>query len=65
MLLDVQFSLRNGIFVIAGLLPFVLAGAALKSSSQAPAHIQPVTATRAPVSQTAPAQLTMIPPVAG
>jgi len=47
MLLDVQSSLRNGIFVIGGLLSFVLAGAALKSSSQAPA------------------QPTMVPPVAG
>ncbi len=65
MLLDVQFSLRNRIFVIGGLLPFVLAGAALKPSSQAPAQTQPATATQAPVSQSTPAQPAMTPPVAG
>jgi len=65
MLLDVQSSLRNGIFVIGGLLSFVLAGAALKSSSQAPAQTQPVAATQTLVSQSAPAQPAMIPPVAG
>jgi N-acetylmuramoyl-L-alanine amidase len=65
MLLDVQFSLRNGIFLIGGLLPFVLAGAALRPSSQAPAQTQPVTATQAPGSQSAPAQSAAVPPVAG
>jgi N-acetylmuramoyl-L-alanine amidase len=64
MLLDVHFSWRNGIFIIGGLLSFVLAGAALKSSSQASSQTQ-VTATQAPVSQSAPAQPTMVPPVAG
>ena len=65
MLLDMQFSLRNGIFLIGGLLSFVLAGAALKSSSQALAQTQPVTAAQAPVLQSAPAQSAMVPPVAG
>ena len=65
MLLDMQFSLRNGIFLIGGLLSFVLAGAALKSSSQAPAQTQPVTAPQAPVLQSTPAQPATVPPVAG
>jgi N-acetylmuramoyl-L-alanine amidase len=59
MLLDVQFSLRNGIFLIGGLLSFALAGATLKSSSQASAQTQPATATQAP------AQPTIVPPAAG
>jgi N-acetylmuramoyl-L-alanine amidase len=65
MLLDVQFSSRNGIFLIGGLLSLALAGAALKSSSQASAQTQPVTATQALVSQSTPAQPAMPPPVAG
>ncbi len=65
MLLNVQFYLRNRVFLIGGLLSFLLAGAALKSSSQAPAQTQPVTATQTPVSQPAPAQPTMVPPAAG
>jgi N-acetylmuramoyl-L-alanine amidase len=65
MLLDVQCSLRNGIFLRGGLLSIVLAGVALKSSSQALAQTQPVTATHAQVSQPAPAQPAMVPPAAG
>jgi N-acetylmuramoyl-L-alanine amidase len=65
MLLDVQFSLRNGIFLFGGLPSVVLAGAALESSSKAPAQTQPVTATQAPLPQPAAAQLPVIPPAAG
>jgi N-acetylmuramoyl-L-alanine amidase len=65
MLLNVQFSLRNRIFVIGGLLPFVLAGDSLKPPSQSPAQTPPVAATQAPVSQPAPAQAPNIPPSAG
>jgi N-acetylmuramoyl-L-alanine amidase len=43
MLLDVQITLRSVVFLLGGLLPFVLGGAALKSSSQAPAQTQPAT----------------------
>jgi len=65
MLLDVRFSLRNGIFLLGGLLSFVLAGAAPKSSSQASRQTQLMTAAQAPISQPAPAQPAMVPPAAG
>jgi N-acetylmuramoyl-L-alanine amidase len=57
MLLNVQFSLRNRIFVIGGLLSFVLAGESLKSPSQTPALTPPAAAAQA--------QAPNIPPSAG
>jgi N-acetylmuramoyl-L-alanine amidase len=64
MLLDVQISLRNGILLVGWVLAVFLAAVALHSSSQAP-QTRPVTATQALVSQSAPAQPAMVPPVAG
>jgi N-acetylmuramoyl-L-alanine amidase len=65
MLLDVKITLRNMAFLLGGLLYFVLAATTLKSSSQASVQTQPVTATRAPVSQSTQAQPGIAPPVAG
>jgi N-acetylmuramoyl-L-alanine amidase len=63
MLLDVQITLRSMVFLLGGLLPFVLGGAALKSSSLARAQTQP--ATQARVSQSTQVQPGIVPPVAG
>jgi N-acetylmuramoyl-L-alanine amidase len=65
MLLDVQITLRSVVFLLGGLLSFILGGVALKSSSQALAQAQPPTATQAPGSQSTPAQSGVVPQVAG
>jgi N-acetylmuramoyl-L-alanine amidase len=65
MLLDVQISMRNVIFLVGWVLPVLLTAAALNSSSQAPAQTPTAVATQAPVSQPAPAQAPNIPPAAG
>jgi N-acetylmuramoyl-L-alanine amidase len=65
MLLDVQITFRNGVLLLGGLLLFVLASAALKSSSQPPAQTQPPTATQPTGSQSTPAQSGVVPQVAG
>ena len=63
MLLDVRITLRNGIFLLGGLLPFVLAAVALKSFAQAPVQAQPATQARA--LQSTPAQPGTVPPATG
>jgi len=65
MLLDVQISLRNVIFLFPWVLPVFLAAVALSSSSQTPAQTPPAAAAQAPVSQPAPAQPAVVPPAAG
>jgi len=65
MLLDVQVSLRNVIFLFGWFLPSFLAAVALRSSSQTPVQTPPAAAAQAPVSQPSPAQPANIPPAAG
>lgn len=56
MLLDVRITLRNGVFILAGLLLVIFDGTGLRSLAQAPPQTQPPQTSQAPGSQSVPAQ---------